>query len=107
MAGGPVEAGQAYVVGEREPELFVPRISGTILNQSQQAELRSLLNANAAPVTNPQGPPPPINQYVTVNEGRRPSGDSLCCVGARRPGGPPVNADDALSFCSTSRNPRF
>ncbi|ESQ86598.1 hypothetical protein ABAC460_23080 [Asticcacaulis sp. AC460] len=29
--GGPVEAGRAYVVGEKRPELFVPRVSGTIM----------------------------------------------------------------------------
>jgi len=29
--GGPVKAGQPYIVGERQPELFVPRRSGTIL----------------------------------------------------------------------------
>ena len=29
--GGPVKAGQPYVVGERQPELFVPNRSGTIL----------------------------------------------------------------------------
>ena len=29
--GGPVEAGKAYVVGERRPELFVPDTSGTII----------------------------------------------------------------------------
>jgi tape measure domain-containing protein len=29
--GGPVKAGQSYIVGERQPELFVPRTSGTIL----------------------------------------------------------------------------
>jgi len=29
--GGPVKAGQPYIVGERQPELFVPRTSGTIL----------------------------------------------------------------------------
>lgn len=28
--GGPVTAGRAYIVGERRPELFVPRESGTI-----------------------------------------------------------------------------
>ncbi|MDP9370528.1 MAG: tape measure protein [Chloroflexota bacterium] len=36
-AGGPVMAGRPYIVGEREPELFVPRQSGTILNGSQMA----------------------------------------------------------------------
>lgn len=30
-AGGPVAAGQSYIVGERGPELFMPRQSGTIL----------------------------------------------------------------------------
>lgn len=30
-AGGPVEAGKAYVVGERRPELFVPSTSGRII----------------------------------------------------------------------------
>jgi hypothetical protein len=29
--GGPVKANQPYIVGERQPELFVPRTSGTIL----------------------------------------------------------------------------
>jgi hypothetical protein len=29
--GGPVQAGQPYVVGERQAELFVPDVSGTIL----------------------------------------------------------------------------
>lgn len=30
-AGGDVSAGHAYIVGERRPELFVPRVSGTIV----------------------------------------------------------------------------
>ena len=29
--GGPVQANKPYIVGERQPELFVPRTSGTIL----------------------------------------------------------------------------
>ena len=29
--GGPVQAGQAYIVGERRPEIFVPNTSGVIL----------------------------------------------------------------------------
>lgn len=35
--GGPVRAGQPYIVGEREPEIFVPRQDGAILNQQQMA----------------------------------------------------------------------
>lgn len=30
-SGGPVTAGQAYIVGERRPEVFVPKVNGTIL----------------------------------------------------------------------------
>jgi phage-related minor tail protein len=30
-SGGPVSAGQPYIVGERRPELFVPSTSGTVL----------------------------------------------------------------------------
>lgn len=30
-SGGPVSAGQAYVVGERGPELFMPNVNGTIV----------------------------------------------------------------------------
>lgn len=33
--GGPVAANRPYLVGEREPEVFVPRQSGQILNQDQ------------------------------------------------------------------------
>ena len=35
--GGPVFPGQAYIVGERRPELFVPRVPGTIVPRVPQA----------------------------------------------------------------------
>lgn len=35
--GGPVTAGMPYLVGENEPELFIPNQSGRILNQRQMA----------------------------------------------------------------------
>lgn len=35
--GGDVEAGQPYIVGEKRPELFVPRQSGTIIPNLAQA----------------------------------------------------------------------
>lgn len=38
-SGGPVMAGRSYIVGEREPELFVPSQNGTILNSSQIAAM--------------------------------------------------------------------
>lgn len=33
--GGPVRAGRSYLVGENEPEMFVPAVNGRILNQRQ------------------------------------------------------------------------
>jgi hypothetical protein len=35
--GGPVEAGKPYIVGERRPELFIPRTAGMILPNTTQA----------------------------------------------------------------------
>jgi hypothetical protein len=43
--GGSVAAGAAYVVGEREAEVFVPGVSGTILNQAQIAKNLSAFQA--------------------------------------------------------------
>jgi hypothetical protein len=37
--GGPVTAGMPYIVGENEPELFVPNTSGNIYNQKQMANM--------------------------------------------------------------------
>jgi hypothetical protein len=39
-AGGPVDAGRPYVVGEQGPEMFVPRSAGTILPAGQTAKMR-------------------------------------------------------------------
>jgi hypothetical protein len=33
--GGSVKAGQSYIVGENSPEVFVPGVSGTVLNREQ------------------------------------------------------------------------
>jgi hypothetical protein len=37
--GGPVTEGMPYIVGENEPELFVPKSSGNIYNQKQMANM--------------------------------------------------------------------
>lgn len=39
--GGPVSANRPYIVGEREPELFVPKSAGTIYNQDQMLSAMS------------------------------------------------------------------
>ena len=52
--GGSVAAGQAYLVGEVEPEIFVPGVSGTILNQSQiKANLDKLLMVSGRSLQQP------------------------------------------------------
>lgn len=45
--GGSVSSGRAYVVGENGPELMVPGVSGTVLNQSQiQRAIRTTSGGN-------------------------------------------------------------
>ena len=47
--GGSVSSGRAYVVGENGPELMVPGVSGTVLNQSQiQRAIRTTSGATNA-----------------------------------------------------------
>ncbi len=48
--GGPVRAGQPYLVGEDEPELFVPNASGRILNQKQMRAAGASGGGVSAPV---------------------------------------------------------
>lgn len=50
--GGSVNAGESYIVGEKEPELFVPNRNGMIYNQSQMKGLRG------------------ITQNITINSGK-------------------------------------
>lgn len=46
--GGSVDAGRAYLVGERGPELFTPRTQGTVLPAPATAQL---MRGGAAPIT--------------------------------------------------------
>lgn len=60
-SGGPVEAGRPYVVGEKRPELFVPRTSGFILPRVPSPDLPNLSGGGgggggaAAPASGPAG----------------------------------------------------
>jgi lambda family phage tail tape measure protein len=58
-AGGPAKAGQPYIVGEKGPELFVPKQSGTVVPNNQ-------LGNNGAG-TAPQTAGPITNNYNTYN----------------------------------------
>lgn len=65
--GGPVSAGVGYLIGERGPELFLPRQSGTIIpnNQVQGAAPKLVVN-----ITNKSGAPAAVNQQNTRFNGR-------------------------------------
>lgn len=47
--GGPVSPGQAYVVGERGPELFVPTASGRVETASAGGQVNITVHVNGAP----------------------------------------------------------
>jgi len=51
--GGPVEAGQAYLVGEKGPEYIIPETSGTVLTNSESRRaVASAAQLGAGMVTN-------------------------------------------------------
>ncbi len=67
--GGSVAGGSAYIVGETEPEVFVPGVSGTILNQAQIAKNLTAFQAAqsivgirpiSAPTTSPAAQASPL-----------------------------------------------
>ena len=68
--GGPVAAGRPYLVGERGPELFMPNIGGTVVNNQRTEKIYQMISSrrkgrggvnivNLPPITN-QMPPPEI-----------------------------------------------
>lgn len=50
-SGGPVSAGTPYLVGERGPELFVPRLSGNIVSNGAMAPISIVTNIDARGAT--------------------------------------------------------
>ena len=64
--GGPVRANQPYIVGERQPELFVPRASGTIIPSvpmgGESVTNNIVVNVDASG-TSVQGSDPDANQF--------------------------------------------
>jgi hypothetical protein len=67
--GGSVTANTAYLVGEREPEIFIPNVSGTILNQAQIT--RNLSALQAAQTIGGMGTPTiAFSQNSTVSMGQ-------------------------------------
>lgn len=46
--GGPVIAGQTYLVGEDGPELIVPKISGTVINNTKTEKIYKMISSKNA-----------------------------------------------------------
>lgn len=59
--GGPAEAGQPYIVGEKGPELFVPKNAGTVIPNDMLGQGKA--NAVASGAVNA----PVTNNYITNN----------------------------------------
>ena len=66
--GGPVTAGRPYLVGERGPELFMPNIGGTVVNNQKTERIYQMISSkrkspggvnivNLPPITNKMPPP--------------------------------------------------
>ena len=66
--GGPVKAGRPYLVGERGPELIVPDINGTVINNQKTERIYQTISSrrkgrgginmvNLPPITNKLPPP--------------------------------------------------
>jgi hypothetical protein len=70
-AGGHVEAGQPYIVGERGPEPFIPDESGTILPHSEMNALGSTvvnIHSGAVQINAPQNMDPKALAQMVNNE---------------------------------------
>lgn len=48
-AGGPVDSGRPYIVGENGPELMVPSTSGAVLNRDQVGQVAAAAGGSSAP----------------------------------------------------------
>ncbi|MCF6271632.1 MAG: phage tail length tape measure family protein [Rhodobacteraceae bacterium] len=71
-AGGPVTAGQSYLVGEFRPEIFVPNVSGNII---PDADLGAATGAGAAPNVSLKNinvfDPSIVGDYLSTSAGER------------------------------------
>lgn len=105
-SGGPVAAGQPYVVGEQGPEVVVPQESGTVVpNQNStgaiESQVSSLIDEVIAmaqergiPLLGPDGnmSPEALSLFIEVLQSKAPTGtDSLDPMAEQMGGGPTTN----------------
>ena len=65
--GGPVAPGRAYVVGERQPELFIPKTSGTIVPEIPTSSVGGGRTVVVSPTFNIQSSDGPGVQMALQN----------------------------------------
>jgi hypothetical protein len=63
-SGGPVSAGKAYLVGERGPELVVPRSAGTVVPNGGMGGVTVNIDARGADAQLLTALPPMLNQWA-------------------------------------------
>ena len=64
--GGPVAGGKPYLVGEKGPELFVPRGGGTIKSNAETAAIQPTVEVSIANLTDPAV----IDAYMASSRGQ-------------------------------------
>jgi hypothetical protein len=69
-AGGPVMAGMGYLVGERGPEMFMPRQSGTIIPNGAMGGMNVTVNVQARDMNSFRGSEAQIAASVAASLGR-------------------------------------
>ena len=85
--GGPIKAGRPYLVGEEGPELIVPKISGTVVNNMKTERIYQMISSdmggrgginmiNFPPITN-QLPPPELPNISVGKETEVPNISSM------------------------------
>ncbi len=105
-SGGPVAAGQPYVVGEQGPEVVVPQESGTVVpNQNGTGAIESQVSSiideviamaqeRGIPLLGPDGnmSPEALSLFIEVLQSKAPTGtDSLDPMSEQMGGGPTPN----------------
>jgi hypothetical protein len=74
--GGPVAAGQPYLVGERGPEIFAPNINGSIVNNMRTEKIVQTLSSDTGEGSINMINLPPITNQMPMPEVQVPSGQA-------------------------------
>lgn len=93
--GGPVLAGQSYLVGERGPEIFSPNIDGSIINNMRTEQIYQMISSDTGEGNISMIELPPIANEIKPPEVKVPSGEVT-----EVPNFPSANAADPYRILS-------